>query len=228
MRQLSITAAAAFAGLALLWSGLVTAQEAAGHHEMHRRHRDPKAYAAALEDPARDEYQKPDQVVKALDLREGEAVADIGSGTGYFTLRFAEAVGDSGTVYAVDVSPDMVRHLNRRLRDRGVGNVVTVLADPTDPLLRDGSVDRFVIVDTWHHIEDQGGYLEKMKRMLRPGGQVVHIDFKKGDLPVGPPPGHKIARGDVVARMEEAGFRLTAEHDFLPYQYFLVFEPASP
>jgi ubiquinone/menaquinone biosynthesis C-methylase UbiE len=228
MRERSMTGTAAWAGIALLWGGLATAQEVAGPHEMHRRHRDPQAYAAALDDPARDEYQKPEQVVKALGLGKGEVVADVGSGTGYFTLRFAQAVGESGTVYAVDVSPDMVRHLNRRLRDRGVGNVVTVLADPDDPLLRDASVDRFVIVDTWHHIEDQGGYLEKMKRMLRPGGQVVHIDFKKGDLPVGPPPGHKISRGDVVARMEEAGFRLTAEHDFLPYQYFLVFEPASP
>ena len=85
-----------------------------------------------------------------------------------------------------------------------------------------------MIVDTWHHIEDQAGYLEKMKRMLRPGGQVIHIDFKKGELPVGPPPGHKIARGDVVAQMEGAGFRLVAEHDFLPYQYFLVFEPCPP
>lgn len=212
------------AGIALLWGGLATAQEAAGPHEMHRRHRDPQAYAAALEDPGRDEYQKPEEVVKALGLREGEAVADIGAGTGYFALRFARAVGETGTVYAVDVSPDMVRHLNRRLRDQGVRNVVTLLAEPDDPLLRDASVDRFVIVDTWHHIEDQAGYMEKMKRMLRPGGQVVHIDFKKGALPVGPPPGHKIARGDVVAQMEAGGFRLTAEHGFLPYQYFLVFE----
>lgn len=204
--------------------GVGEAQETATPHEMHQRHRDPQAMMAALEDPARDGYQKPEEVVKALALREGQAVADIGSGTGYFSVRFAQAVGDRGTVYAVDVSADMIRHLNRRLRDHGIGNVVTVLAEPDDPLLRDASVDRFVIVDTWHHIEDQAGYLEKMKRMLRPGGQVIHIDFKKGELPVGPPPGHKIARGDVVAQMEGAGFRLVAEHDFLPYQYFLVFE----
>ena len=86
---------------------------------MHHRHGDPMAYIASLDDPARDEYQKPDEVVKALALREGEVVADIGSGSGYFTLRFARAVGESGRVYAVDVSPDMIRHLNRRLRDAG-------------------------------------------------------------------------------------------------------------
>jgi ubiquinone/menaquinone biosynthesis C-methylase UbiE len=200
------------------------AQETATPHQMHRRHQDPSAYMAALDDPARDEYSKPGEVVRALAFREGEVVADIGSGTGYFTLRFARAVGESGTVYAVDVSPDMVRHLNRRLRDEGVRNVVTVLADPDDPLLPDASIDRFVIVNTWHHIQDQVGYLEKVKRMLRPGGQVVHIDFQKRDVPVGPPLSEKIARGGLVKQMEEAGFRLAGEHDFLPYQYFLVFQ----
>jgi ubiquinone/menaquinone biosynthesis C-methylase UbiE len=190
---------------------------------MHRRHRDPSAYRAALEDPARDEYQRPDEVVRALALREGEVVADIGSGTGYFTVRFAREVGESGRVYAVDVSPDMIRHLNHRLRDEGIRNVFTVLADPDDPLLPRGSVDRFIVVNTWHHIGDQAGYLEKMKRMLRPGGQVVHIDFRKSDTPVGPPIGEKIARDDLVAQMEAAGFHLAAEHDMLPYQYFLVF-----
>jgi hypothetical protein len=78
-------------------------------------------------------------------------------------------------------------------------------------------------VDTWHHIDDQARYLLLLKRMLKPGGQVIHIDFKKQDLPVGPPPGMKIAREDLVTQMEAAGFRLAAEHAFLPYQYFLVF-----
>ena len=222
MTRLSILAGAA---LAVALGGPTRAQETATPHEMHRRHEDPPAYMAALDNPERDEYSKPARVVKALALREGETVADIGSGTGYFTVRFARAVGDTGTVYAVDVSPDMVRHLNRRLRDEGIGNVRTVLAEPDDPLLPDGSVDRFVIVNTWHHIHDQAGYLEKMKRMLRPGGQIVHIDFHEGDLPVGPPAGHKIPRDDLVTQMQKAGFRLTTEHDFLPYQYFLVFEP---
>jgi ubiquinone/menaquinone biosynthesis C-methylase UbiE len=210
--------------LSLVLVAPVLAQETAPPHEMHRRHRDPSAYRAALEDPARDEYQRPEEVVRALGLRKGEVVADIGSGTGYFTVRFARAVGEDGRVYAVDVSPDMIRHLNRRLRDEGIGNVSTVLAEPDDPLLADGSVDRFVIVNTWHHIADRPGYLERMKRILRPGGQVVHIDFRKRDMPVGPPTAEKIARDDLVDQMEAAGFRLAAEHDLLPYQYFLVFE----
>jgi ubiquinone/menaquinone biosynthesis C-methylase UbiE len=202
-------------------------QAAATPHEMRHRHDDPMAYIASLDDPKRDAYQKPDEVMKALALREGEVVADIGAGSGYFALRFAKAVGASGRVYAVDISPDMVRHLNRRLRDASVRNVFTVLADPDDPLLPDASVDRFVIVDTWHHVEDQTTYLGLIKRMLKPGGQVVHIDFQKRELPIGPPVSMKIAREDLVKQMEGAGFRLSAEHTFLAYQYFLVFTPAE-
>jgi ubiquinone/menaquinone biosynthesis C-methylase UbiE len=217
MRSLSFLLMAALPPVGLL------AQATATPHEMHRRHADPTAYIASLDDPARDAYQKPDDVLKALALREGETVADLGAGSGYFTQRFARAVGPSGRVYAVDVSPEMIRHLNRRLRDAGIRNVVTVLSDPDDPLLPDASVDRFVIVNTWHHIEAQAEYLGLLKRMLKPGGQVIHIDFEKRDLPVGPPPGMKIAREDLVKQMDAAGFRLAAEHGFLPYQYFLVF-----
>jgi ubiquinone/menaquinone biosynthesis C-methylase UbiE len=117
----------------------------------------------------------------------------------------------------------MIRHLNRRVRDAGLANVQTVLADPGDPLLRERSIDRFVVVDTWHHIEDQPKYLGLMKKMLKPGGQVVMIDFHKRELPVGPRLAMKIAREDLIRQMEDNGFRLAQEHGFLPYQYFLVF-----
>jgi ubiquinone/menaquinone biosynthesis C-methylase UbiE len=201
-------------------------QEPRTHEQMHALHRDPKAYIAMLENPARDAYQKPDEVVRALALKPGETVADIGSGSGYFTLRFAAAVGDGGRVYGVDIDPEMIRHLNRRVRDAGVRNVQTVLSEPDDPLLPDGSIDRFVIVDTWHHIDKQPEYLALMTKMLKPGGQVVMIDFQKRELPVGPPPEMKIAREDLVRQMETGGFRLATEHTFLPYQYFLVFAAA--
>ena len=213
----------AFLLAVVLLPAALPAQVPATPEEMHRLHGDPAAYIAFLDDPARDAYQKPDDVMKALALRPGEVVADIGAGSGYFTVRFARAVGETGRVYAVDISPDMIRHLNRRIRDAGIRNVVTVLSEPDDPLLPDASVDRFVIVDTWHHIEDQPRYLALLKRMLKPGGQVVHIDYQKRELPVGPPVSMKIDREDLVRQMEAAGFRLAAEHTFLPYQYFLIF-----
>jgi arsenite methyltransferase len=211
------------AGLLLGAPASAQDQTPRSHEEMHRLHRDPKAYIAMLEDPKRDEYQKPHEVLTALQLKPGETIADIGSGSGYFTLRFAAHVGASGRVFAVDIDPEMIRYLNRRVRDAGVRNVQTILADPDDPLLPDASVDRFVVVDTWHHIEKPVEYLARMKKMLKPGGQVVMIDFQKKELPLGPPMQMKIAREDLVRQMEANGFRLAKEHTFLPYQYFLVF-----
>jgi ubiquinone/menaquinone biosynthesis C-methylase UbiE len=178
-----------------------------------------------LEDPGRDAFQRPHEVMAALDLKPGETIADIGSGSGYFALRLAAHVGDRGRVFAVDIDPEMIRYLNRRVRDAGVRNVQTILAEPDDPLLPDGSIDRFLVVDTWHHIEKQVAYLALMKKMLKPGGQVVMIDFQKKELPVGPPVAMKIARDDLVRQMEANGFDLAKEHRFLPYQYFLVFTP---
>jgi ubiquinone/menaquinone biosynthesis C-methylase UbiE len=192
---------------------------------MHRLHRDPAAYIAALEDPKRDAYQKPNEVMAALAVQEGEAIADIGAGSGYFTMRLAQHVGPTGRVYAVDVDPDMIRHLHARVRDAGVLNVVPILARPDDPLLPQ-RVDRFVIVDVWHHVEDRPGYLARMKKLLKPGGQIVMIDFHKRDLPVRPPASMKIAREDLLKEMQVNGFELVKEHAFLPYQYFLVFKPA--
>jgi ubiquinone/menaquinone biosynthesis C-methylase UbiE len=156
-------------------------------------------------------------------LREGETVADIGAGSGYFTFRLASSVGDKGRIYAVDTSPDMILHMNQRIRDMKVKNIVTVLSSPDDPLLLDGSIDRFFICDTWHHIQNQAQYLALMKKMLKPGGQVIMIDFHKRELPIGAPMEMKIAREDLVRQMESNGFKLAKEHTFLPYQYFLIF-----
>src|SRR5687767_14328062 len=95
-------------------------------HQMHRLHIDPKSYIRALEDPKRDAYQKPHEVITALGLRAGEIIADIGAGSGYFTFRLAHHVGEKGRVYAVDVSPDMILHINRRIRELQVNNVTSV------------------------------------------------------------------------------------------------------
>jgi arsenite methyltransferase len=191
--------------------------------EMHRLHQDSKAYIAVLEDPARDAYQKPHEVVESLGIKEGETIADIGAGSGYFAFRFSRHVGPSGRIYAVDIDPDMILYMNRRIRDMQIKNVVTVLSAPDDPLLMDQSVDRFFICETWHHIQNQAQYLTLMKEMLKPGGQVIMIDFQKRDLPVGPPAEMKIARGDLIRQMQANGFRLEKENTFLPYHYFLIF-----
>jgi ubiquinone/menaquinone biosynthesis C-methylase UbiE len=194
-------------------------------HEMRRLHRDPQAYIGALEDPKRDAYQKPREVVHALDLKPGEVIADICAGSGYFTFHLARQVGPNGKVYAVDVSPDMIRHINRRIRDGKFTNVVSVLAEPDDPLLPERSVNRFFICDVWHHVENQTKYLSLMRKMLKSGGEIIMIDFQQADIPVGPPPQMRIDRQELLKQMESHGFRLKQEHTFLPYQYFLVFTP---
>ena len=194
-------------------------------HQMHRLHNDPKAYIGALEDPKRDAYQKPHEVLTALNLKPGEVIADIGAGSGYFTFHIAHHVGANGKVFAVDVSPDMIRHINRRIRDSKAANVVSVLAESDDPLLGERAIDRFFICNVWHHVENPTKYLSMMKKMLKPGGEIVMIDFHKKELPFGPPLEMKIAREDLLKQMEANSFRLTKEHTFLPYQYFLVFAP---
>jgi ubiquinone/menaquinone biosynthesis C-methylase UbiE len=202
------------------------AQAAQTAHDAHRLHGDPAAYIAALEDPKRDAYQKPDEVIAALAPRPGEIIADIGAGSGYFAVRLAPRVSPGGHVYAVDVSPDMVRRLNQRVHESGLVNLSTILAPPDNPLLP-RQVDRVLFVNVWHHIENQPAYLALLKKALKGGGQIVMIDFHKRDLPVGPPAAMKIAREDLIRQMQSHGFKVRAEHTFLPYQYFLVFETSG-
>jgi len=192
--------------------------------QIQKMHQDPKAYIAMLESPERTAEQKPDEVIAALALKQGETVADIGAGSGFFAFRFAPHVGNGGRVYAVDINPDMILYMNRQIRDKKLTNVVTVLSAPDDPLLADGSINRFFICNTWHHVPGRPEYIKLMKRMLKPGGQIIVLDYKKEQLPVGPPPEMKMAREEVLSEMTSSGFKLAQEHSFLPYQYFLVFK----
>ena len=117
----------------------------------------------------------------------------------------------------------MIIHMNRRIRDMKVKNMVTVLSAPDDPLLMYDSIDRFFICKTWHHIQNKTQDLSLMKKMLKRGGQVIMMDFQKRDSPVGPPDEMKVAREDVIKQMQAAGFQLQKENTFLPSHYFLVF-----
>jgi ubiquinone/menaquinone biosynthesis C-methylase UbiE len=193
-------------------------------NNLHGQFSDPSTYITMLDSPGRDLEQKPDEVLAAMDIQKGETIADIGAGSGYFAFRFSLHVGEKGRVYAVDIDPGMILHMNRTIRDRKIENVITVLSTPVDPLLANNSIDRFFICNTWHHVADRSGYIGRMKDMLRPGGQIVIIDYFKRQMPAGPPPAMKLARSKVVEEMQENGFLLSEEHTFLPYQYFLVFK----
>ena len=192
--------------------------------EQHHPPQSFEAYVKALEDPERNEWQKPDLVVDTLGLKQGDEVADLGAGTGYFTIRLARAVGPSGKVYAVDVDQRMLDYIDQRAQKEKLDNIQTVLADPNDPHLGSASVDLILICDTLHHIANRDKYYPRLARALRPGGHLVNIDFQKRDMPVGPPLEMKIAKKDCIKEFRDAGFSVTQEPEFLKYQYFLIFE----
>jgi len=185
-------------------------------------------WSSVFDDPARDAWQKPNELVAALGLARGNVVADLGAGTGYLSRRLSAAVGPDGRVFAVETEPNLVVHLRQRAEREKTANVVPILASTDDPRLPVGQVDLILIVDTYHHLDARRTYLPSLRRFLRPGGRVAVVDWHKRALPVGPPPEHKLAREQVVDEMRASGFVLAAEHAILPYQYFLVFAQAEP
>ena len=181
-------------------------------------------YIDELSSPARDAWQKPDQVVGALGLKAGETACDIGSGPGYFTLRLARAVGPSGFVYAIDVEARMLQALRERLERARVRNVAPVLALSDDPLLPPGACDVVLVVNTYHFFPDRAGYLKRLRQSLKPHGRVVNIDYHRRPTPIGPPLDHRVARETFLKEAQAAGLVLAGEQSFLPYQYFLVLQ----
>ena len=182
-------------------------------------------WAGVFESPDRARWQKPDEVVQALDLKPGQTVIDIGAGTGYFARRFAKAVAPSGEAFGLDIEPAMIDYMKADAEKQGLKNYHARLVKPDDPGLGPHSADVVFFCDTLHHMDDRVAYFRKLASALKPGGRVIVIDFKKKALPVGPPPGDKLSREEVVAEFHNAGYRLVRDHDFLPYQYFFEFEP---
>jgi len=193
-----------------------------GPRDAHGNPPDLDAYLARLEAPDRVDWQRPDDVVRALRLRPGDVVGEVGAGPGYFTLRLAHAVGPEGRVHAVEVVPEILSTLRQRLQAAGVGNVLPSLGRRDDPGLPPGGCDLVLVVNTFHHFPDGVAFLQKLAAALRPGGRFANIDFHKRELPVGPPLEHKVSREDFLATAAAAGLALAEEHDFLPHQYFLV------
>jgi predicted methyltransferase len=185
---------------------------------------DAEKWAKVFDDPERDAWQKPHEVIQALALKPNAVIADIGAGTGYFSARFANMT-PQGRVYGVDTEPDMVRHLAERARREGLKNLTAVAAQPGDPRLPE-KADLIILVDVYHHIESRERYFRDLQKSLRSGGRIAVIDFRM-DSPVGPPQRARIAPEAVKSEMQRAGYILAQEHAFLPNQYFLVFKPAG-
>ena len=179
-------------------------------------------WAKIFDDPQRDAWQKPHEVIQALKLKADAVVADIGSGTGYFSIRLAHMV-PKGKVYGLDAEPDMVKYLADRAKRAGLNNVKAVLVNPGDAALPE-KADLVILVDVYHHIEKREAYFRELQRSLKPGGRLAVIDFTM-DSPEGPPKAARIAPEQVKAELQRAGYALREEYAFLPNQYFLVFQP---
>jgi len=187
--------------------------------QVEHQHHPPQSageYSKVLEDPGRDEWQKPHEVITALNLHAADVVADIGAGTGYFARRFAM---HAAKVYAVDIDPALLEIAGKSAPP----NLVTILAKPDDPLLPPSSVDLIFFCDVLHHIENRSAYYGRLRGALKPDGRVVVVDFRKGDLRIGPPDTMKLDQAAVISEFKGAGFQLIRNETFLPYQYFLEF-----
>ena len=195
------------------------------HADHMEHHFDPKESAKSFDDPARDAWQLPDRVIAALNLKRGQIVADIGAGTGYFSVRLAKSK-TAPKVYASDIEPSMVSYLRERAVKESLNNMIAVQAAADQPNLPE-PVDLVLIVDTYHHIGDREAYFRKLAKSLKPGGRVAIIDFKP-DSPEGPPKEFRFPLEKFKSEMGNAGYKLTAQHDFLPRQQFLIFEFAGP
>jgi predicted methyltransferase len=177
-------------------------------------------WAHVFDDPKRDEWQKPHEVIRALALKPDAVVADLGAGTGYFAARLANML-PNGTVYAVDLEPDMVKYLGERAKREGLKTLKPVAASAGDPRLP-AKADLILLVDVYHHIENRERYFRQLAAALKPGGRLAVIDFRL-ESPEGPPRAARIPPEQVKAELAKAGYELSAEHGFLPRQYFLVF-----
>ena len=198
------------------------------HHshdmEMHHRFERAEDWVARFEDPARDAWQKPDEVLSKLQLPPNATVADLGAATGYFSVRLAKAL-PQGRVFGVDIESSMVDYLTQRAKTEGLTNLTAVLGAEDDAKLPE-AVDLIVVVDTYHHIGERSAYFKRLTSSLKAGGRLVIIDFTMSSS-MGPPRDAKVSPETVRAELEAAGYTLQASHDFLPEQFMLVFQPTA-
>ncbi|MBI2999359.1 MAG: class I SAM-dependent methyltransferase [Deltaproteobacteria bacterium] len=229
MRQKIVTKASSFsAALFIVLSVLsIPGRAAQPTHQVDDAHHgfgDVGVWAEMLEGSERDQWQKPEEVIKNLDLKPGDVIGDIGAGTGYFTRRFALAVGPQGKALGLEIEAAMVEHMRQEARRLNLTNYEPRLVKPDGPGLGPQSVDVIFLSDTYHHISNRVDYFRKLSKSLKPNGRVVIVDFYQRPLPVGPQAlEDKVSEETIIKELGQAGYRLIRSLDFLPYQYFLEF-----
>lgn len=195
-----------------------------GEHSMaHHHFKDAQKWAKAFDDPARDQWQKPEFVLQNLDLKsKKKCIVDIGAGTGYFSTRIAKALSPKSKVYAADSEPDMIEYLKMRAAEEGLKNHQEILVTESFPRLPQ-KCDMVLLVDTYHHITNRTDYFRAGLSEISQKGRVVIIDFTM-ESPIGPQKAHRLAKETVVSELQSAGYVLDKDIAGLPHQYFLIFK----
>jgi ubiquinone/menaquinone biosynthesis C-methylase UbiE len=175
-----------------------------------------------LEAPDRDEWQQPDRIMDALGIYDGAVVADLGVGSGWFTVRLARRVGPNGIVYAEDVQPEMIQATVRRVQREALRNVKPILGTEDDPKLPAQQIDAVLIVGIYHEIADPVALLRNVGHALKLNGRIGIIDFISGAGGPGPAAEERVEPEVILRSAEQAGLRLIKRETFLPFQYFLI------
>ena len=180
------------------------------------------AGAEWLDRPERAEAEAPQQVIEHMQLKPTDVVADVGAGTGYFTMRISRVV-PQGMVYAVDIQPTMLAIIEQHKRQLKANNVITVQGTETDPRLPARAVDVVLLVDAYHEFAYPREMMEHIVKSLKPGGYVIQIEYRGEDASVPIKSLHKMTVAQARKEMEAVGLRWQETQDFLPYQHFMVF-----
>lgn len=178
--------------------------------------------AGWLERPEREAEEAPSIAIRALELKKGQVVADIGAGSGYYTMRMADAVGPEGKVYATDIQTGMLDIVRRRVTAARLTNVETVLSAPDDPKLPADSLDLAIMVDVYHELSAPQEFIRRLRPALKRTGRLVLLEFRKEDPRVPIRPEHKMSIAEVKAEFEPEGFKLSTVLNDLPWQHILV------
>jgi predicted methyltransferase len=194
-------------------------------HPMHGGHThafaDPEEQSKKWNDPDRDKWQRPEEIVAALALKPGANVADIGAGTGYMVAPLSKVVGQDGTIFAIDSSPHMIKYLEERSAELGPAKIVPREVGADDPELPAATVDAVLTLDTWHHVDGRQAYAKKVYAGLKPGGRFVVVDYDV-DAETGPPQAMRLAPEQVTKQLEAAGFRVETVKESMPRHYIVV------
>ena len=181
--------------------------------------------AAWLERESREEEERPEIVIAAMDLQNGDMVADLGAGTGFYSRRLARAVGPDGVVYAVDIQPELLSILRQRAASEKIHNIIPILGGETDPKLPERSLDWVLLVDVYHELQQPEPVLDAIRRSLKPGGRVALVEYRETTTQIRRE--HRMSQEEVLREWLPAGFRLVRVIEDMPMQRLYVFEPAG-